>query len=156
MRKKNFLNTPIYRRIGLTKKEYEDNNILRVHERNFVKRFTERGEDIKWIKRDSLVDTKTGGYYPTNDFIWNNQEWELKSILKKNFSEGTVIKRINESVDKGKRNIFLDLGNNILQEKLLKRLCEYNSSRIKNKAKKRYINNIIVYDKKGLHKIVLK
>ena len=60
MRKKNFLNTPIYRRIGLTKKEYEDNNILRVHERNFVKRFTERGEDIKCIKRDSLVYTKTG------------------------------------------------------------------------------------------------
>ena len=57
------LNTPIYKRIGLTKREYEDNNILKAHERDFIKRFIKRGEDIKWIKRDSLVDAKTGGYY---------------------------------------------------------------------------------------------
>ena len=155
LEKQKILSTPIFKRIGLTRKEYLDENIIKRQEKEFVRKFTKRGEKIVWIKRDSKVDIKTGIYYPTNDFIWCKDEWELKSRCGKTVRDKTVIKRINESVDKEKRRICLDLGNNIPTERLLEKLSSYNISRSQNQ-KKRYVKNIIIYDKEGLWEIILK
>ena len=146
---------PIYKRIGLTRKSYYDYDIVKPEERDFIKRFTRKGEKIKWIERNRKVSTYEVGYLPTNDFVWKGKEWELKSKTKGKIKERTIVRRINESVDKDKRNIFLDLGNRNASKKLIERLRKYNVSRIKTIDKRRYVKNIVVWDKTGIFKIEL-
>lgn len=150
---KEILNTPVYKSIGLTRREYYNQDIMKTQERRFVRKFTFRGERIMWIKRDSKVAPGGIGYLPTNDFVWKGIEWELKSTTAKRIKERTVIRRINESVDSGKNNICIDLGKNTVTPKLLKRLIQYNVSRVKDR--KRHIENIIVFDREGLYKVEL-
>ncbi|HKM20276.1 MAG TPA: hypothetical protein VJY47_03620 [Candidatus Dojkabacteria bacterium] len=113
---------PIYKKIGLTRKNYYSYDIVKPEERDFIKRFIRKGEEIKWIERNRKVNPNEVGYLPTNDFVWKGKEWELKSKTQGKIKERTIIRRINESVDKGKRNIFLDLGNRKASSKLIERL----------------------------------
>ena len=144
---------PIYKKVGLTRKSYYDYDIVKPKERDFIKRFTRRQEKIKWIERNLKVSHNEVGYLPTNDFVQKGKEWELKSKTEGKIKERTIIRRINEAVDKWKRNIFLDLGNRKASTKLVERLQRYNISRANTIHKKRYVKNIVVWDKTGVFKI---
>ena len=86
------LKTPLYKRIGLSLKEYNNEDILKVQEKEFAQRFTDLGYSIRWISR--AQPSKNGGYIPTNDFEWNGIEWELKSLAKAKYgSIRALIKR---------------------------------------------------------------
>lgn len=142
-------NTPIYKRIGLTKKEYNNAEIIKEHEKDFVKRFTQLGFKITWISR--IKKKKSGGYFPTNDFIWNNIEWELKRPLKKKYKP--IYNRIRDARTSGKMNFIIDLGEATLTQKLAESLAEYNLRKTKAQSK---IRRLLVMDKQGLVKIILK
>lgn len=149
------LDTSVYKKIGLTKREYYDDNIIKPLERSFVKRFTKLGEQVVWIKRSSKLLPSGIGYCPTNDFIWRGKEWELKTSISEKIVTRTVINKINTSVDRGKRNVFLEFPDKEITTYLKTKLSEYNISR-RNTITKRYVDHIVVWDKTGLYQIVLK
>lgn len=148
---KKILEIPVYRRIGLSKKQYENDDIIKPYERDFAKRITEMGFRIKWIPRNSDILTPTGGYLPTNDFVWNHLEFELKKPLKKKYKP--IYNRIKEGRDKGKVNFVIDLGNSILNRKLVESLTEFNIRKDKNRNK---IEKLYILDKKQFVEIILK
>ncbi|MGI6484605.1 MAG: hypothetical protein ACOX0R_03210 [Candidatus Dojkabacteria bacterium] len=139
---------PLYKRIGLTVKQFNDDDIIKPHEREFVRKFTKLGHRIKWIVRDKTA--KDGvGYLPTNDFIWRDKEWELKKPQKKKYCNAKrLIKKGRES---DKQNYILDYGNALLSEKVAKQLSLYN---VRNK--KKTITRLFVVDREGLKEIVLR
>jgi len=147
--KKNLKTTPIYKRIGLTKQEYYNNNIIKPHERTFTEEFTKRGYKITWISRIRKKSESSTGYLPTSDFIWNDLEWELKQPEKAQYSNiKNLLKRGSKS---GKKNFLIDLKYTTLKWNLTERLARYNLEREQYKIERLY-----VLDKKGLYEILLK
>lgn len=142
------MNTPIYKRIGLSLVEYMDKNLIKDHEKDFAKRFTNKYFKIKWItKREK--DFSTGNILPNNDFIWNNEEWELKGVKTKKYS--SISKLIKDARKGGKRNLFIDFGKAELKTLLAKDLSTYN---LKNPTKS--IKKLYMFDREGVKKILLK
>jgi len=135
----------------LTKKQYENNDIIKPYERDFVKRITKMGFRIKWISRNSNISIPMGGYLSTNDFVWNNLEFELKRPLKKKYK--SIYNRINEARNKGKVNFVIDLGDSILKRKLAESLTEFNIRKNKEQNK---IERLYILDKKQFVEIILK
>ncbi len=138
---------PLYKRIGLTAKQFNDDDIIKPHEREFVRKFTKFGYRIRWIVRDKTA--KGGvGYLPTNDFIWRGKEWELKSPKVKRYS--SIFNMIRRGARKGKENFMIDLGKSVLQTNLLSQLSTYNTRNPNNKIKVLY-----VVDKESLTRVPL-
>ena len=75
---------PLYERIGLTRKEYYNDDILKPHERDFVRKFSRLGEEVRWITKRER-DFLTKELLPNNDFIWKDLEWELKRPEQKRY-----------------------------------------------------------------------
>lgn len=138
----------MYERVGLTKREYYNDDILKPHERDFVRKFSRLGEEVRWIKRDS-VNPKTLGYNPTNDFVWRGKEWELKKPKVKKYKN--IVKMIKPSINQEKKNFMIDFGNAILKEGLEIQLSRYN---VRNT--RRRIKNLYIFDREGLKKILLR
>ena len=141
------LKTPLHKRIGLSLRDCNDNNIFKVQEKDFAQRFTDLGHPIRWINR--AQPSKNGGYIPTNDFKWDGIEWELKRPLKQRY--GSISGLIKKGVISGKRNYIIDLKGASLQEKVAEQLSMYNK---RNKGKE--ISRLLIFDKEGLKEIVLK
>ncbi|HKM19806.1 MAG TPA: hypothetical protein VJY47_01130 [Candidatus Dojkabacteria bacterium] len=141
------LKTPLHKRIGLSLKEYNNEDILKVQEKEFAQRFTDLGYSIRWISR--AQPSKNGGYIPTNDFEWNGIEWELKRPLKQSY--GSISGLIKKGVISGKKNYVIDLKGASLEEKVARQLSMYNK---RNKGKE--ISKLLIFDKGGLKEIILK
>lgn len=137
---------PLHEKIGLTLKQFNDSDIIKPHERAFVERFIGMGNKIKWIVR---IKRGMTGYLPTNDFVWNGLEWELKKPKRKNYRSVKIL--IQTGVKSGKKNYILDFGNALLKEKVARQLGMYN---LRNREKS--ISRLFVVDREGLKKIVLK
>lgn len=133
--KRKIIQTPVYKRVGLSRREYYDDDLIKPHERRFLQRFTRRGEKIKWIKRDD-INVETGGYYPTNDFEWKKEQWELKEPKRKRYCR--IAKMIRES-SSIKENFMIDFGNTEITEVLARQLAMYNINNPKRIIKKLYI-----------------
>lgn len=130
------LDTPVYKRIGLSQEQYMDDNIIKPHEREFAEKFTDLGYKIKWISR--IRERKLGtGYLPTNDLIWNNEEWELKRAKKKKYA--SISKLIKEGRKSEKMNFIIDLDRSTLKENLAKNLAMYNKNNPQNTIQKLYL-----------------
>ena len=140
------LKTPLYKRIGLSLREYSNEDILKVQEKEFAQRFTDLGYSIRWISR--AQPSKNGGYIPTNDFEWNGIEWELKSPEKARY--GGIKALIKRGASLGKENFIIDLKGALLQNKLSKQLSLYNKNNPENK-----ISRLLILDREGLKEIVL-
>ncbi len=140
------LKTPLYKRIGLSLREYSNEDILKVQEKEFAQRFTDLGYSIRWISR--AQPSKNGGYIPTNDFEWNGIEWELKSLAKAKY--GSIRALIKRGALSGKKNFIVDLKGALLRSKLSKQLSSYNKNNPENK-----ISRLLVLDREGLKKIIL-
>lgn len=147
------LKTPLYERIGITRNEFYNKDMMKPQERKFAREFTKRGEKIKWILPEKRIVGKDR--QPTNDFIWKKKEWELKSTLSKNIVSRTILKKINKATDRGKRNIFIDCRGKCIDNKTLWKLSRYNISHFKRGVKERFVNNIVIWDNTGLKEIVL-
>jgi len=141
------LKTPLHKRIGLSLREYNNEDILKVQEKEFAQRLTDLGYPIRWINR--VQPSKNGGYIPTNDFEWNGIEWELKRPLKQSY--GSISGLIKKGVISGKKNYVIDLKGASLEEKVARQLSMYNK---RNKGKE--ISKLLIFDKGGLKEIILK
>lgn len=138
---------PLYKRIGLTAKQFNDDDIIKPHEREFVRKFTKLGHRIRWIVRDKTA--KDGvGYLPTNDFMWRRKEWELKSPKVKRYN--SIFNMIRRGARKGKENFMIDLGKSVLQSNLFSQLSTYNTRNPNNQIKLLY-----VVDKESLTRVSL-
>ncbi len=140
------LKTPLHKRIGLSLRDCNDNNIFKVQEKDFAQRFTDLGYPIRWINR--AQPSKNGGYIPTNDFEWDGIEWELKSPEKARY--GSIKALIKRGASLGKENFIIDLKGALLESKLSKQLSSYNKNNPENK-----ISRLLVLDREGLKKIIL-
>lgn len=145
--KKKIHDTPVYKRIGMTEKQYNNNDLIKEHEKVFVERFTDLGHKIKWVSRTKKKKSGTG-YLPTNDFIWNDKEWECKSISNQKYS--SISRRLRIPISQGKENFFLVMQNKILATKLSKQLASFNL-----RKQERRIERLIVWDKEGIKEISL-
>ena len=139
---------PLYERIGLTRKEYYNDDILKPHERDFVRKFSRLGEEMRWIKR-SEINHKTGGFHPTNDFIWNSIKFELKKPKVKKYNN--IFKMMKRSIRQGKKNFMIDLGDSPLSMNLVLQLETYNQ-----RNPLYPIDRLYVVDRNSITKIVLK
>lgn len=133
--RRKIIQTLVYKRVGLSRREYYDDDLVKPHERRFLQRFTRRGEIIKWIKRDD-INVETGGYYPTNDFEWKEEQWELKEPKRKRYSRIAKMIRSSSSI---KENFMIDFGNTGVTEVLTRQLAMYNINNPKRPIKKLYI-----------------
>lgn len=125
-----------------------DNNIIKPHEREFAENFTNIGFKMKWISR--IKKRSSGiGYLPTNDFIWQGEELELKGVKTKKYS--SISKLIKDARKGGKRNLFIDFGKAELKTLLAKDLSTYN---LKNPRKS--IKGLYLLDREGVKEILLK
>jgi hypothetical protein len=79
------------------------NEKLEHHEQCFYKSFANENRYIEIIARDRSV----GCAKPTNDFTWNNKEFELKSPTASSYKN--IERIIRTATKKNKRNIMLDL-----------------------------------------------
>lgn len=96
-------NIPLHKRIGLSLQEFKDTNIFKIDEKDFSQRFTNYGHSIHWINRvQPAKDNK--GYKPTNDFVWNGIEWELKSTRKAKY--GSIKSLVKRGALSGIRKLY--------------------------------------------------
>lgn len=137
----------VHKRIGLTQKQYLDNNVIKENEKEFVEQFTELGYKIKWITKRKK-NLKTGQILPNNDFVWNEIEWECKSISNPKYS--SISRRLRIPTLQGKKNIFLDMRDKTLSVKLYKQLASFNV-----RKRERRIERLVIWDKKGVKEIDL-
>jgi hypothetical protein len=144
--KKKIMDTPVYKRISLPLEEYINDDLIKPHEKEFVENFTNLGFKIKWICRNREKDD--GSYYPTNDFIWNNEEWECKSIFNQKYS--SIAKRLRIPILQGKKKFFIYMKNKKLSTKLSCQLANFNIRKRTNQ-----IERLIVLDKESVKEIIL-
>ena len=140
---------PLYERIGLTREEYYNNDILKPHERDFVRRFSRLGEEMRWVKRDCKIAPSGIGYLPTNDFIWRGREWELKKPKVKKYNN--IFKMMKRSTRQGKKNFMIDLGDSTLFMNLILQLETYNQ-----RNPLYPIDRLYVVDRNSVTKIILR
>ncbi len=141
-------NTPIHQRIGVTLEQYLDDDVIKVQEREFAKRFTLLGYKVKWILRSRRIGADGISYLPTNDFIWNYIQWELKTPKVKKYNN--IFNMIKKGLRQGKKNYILDFGKSLLTDRLAESLSLYN---VRNP--KRQIYRLYVLDRECLKKILL-
>jgi hypothetical protein len=139
--------TPLHKRIGLSITNFNDDNIIKVQEKDFAKKFTNLGYSIKWINR--IQPSDNGGYIPTNDFQWNSKEWELKKPKVKRYN--SIFNMIKKATNKGKKRFILDFRQSSINRKLAENLSTYN---IRNPHKQ--ILELLVFEKHTLMRILLK
>ncbi len=138
---------PIYKKIGLTRKEYKDWNIIKEHEKDFVARFTRLGYRIKWIKSAKRI--KGRKRKPTNDFIWRGEEWELKT--PKNPKYCFISDLINKGTKQGKKNFIIDI-----KEKYFKQQLKHQLSLFNQRTKGPKLDKLLVFHKNGISKVTMK
>lgn len=146
-KRREIVRTPVYKRVGLLKREYMNDDLIKEHEREFVERFTNLGFMIRWICRNRKK--KDGGYYPTNDFIWENKEWELKKPQVKKYN--SIFNMIKKAERRGKKRFILDFGQTHIGSKLAQQLSTYN---IRNPEKQ--IEELLILEKDILVRVLLK
>ncbi|MGI5897863.1 MAG: hypothetical protein ACOX6Q_01745 [Candidatus Dojkabacteria bacterium] len=139
--------TPLHKRIELSLEEYNDENIFKAQEKDFAQRFTNLGYSIRWIKPDTSGKGKIA--QPTNDFVWNNNQWELKTVQYAKYS--SISKTVRHAIKRGKRNFMIDLGRKKLTRTLAFQLSKFNRRTQGNKA-----TRILVFTRGEIIEIVLK
>jgi hypothetical protein len=95
---------------------------LEPHERAFVNRMVKNGESLEWI-------SKSTEQKPTNDFIWNDEEWELKNTSPDYYGiRGRIMKTVYKALKSNftKDRFIIDIGENRITNELLKEVANYN------------------------------
>lgn len=103
---------------------------LKTQEVEFVNNFTSFGNNIKWIPKDIPKDGVQAK--PTNDFVWNGLEWELKTSSTLKYK--TVASYIRDGIRQGKENFMIDIYTKTKIDKFRKQIATYNSRNPNNKA----------------------
>lgn len=122
---------------------------LEMHEIVFLERFRALGNHYEWIPKDMK------SHEPTNDFTWAElgADAELKSMTSMKYR--SIAQRINDSVTKAsqqgvsKENFIIDLGQETIPDKLVRRLALYN------RVHESTIKSLFVLDANGLNRIEL-
>ena len=109
-------------------------NDLTTEEKAFIYDFERNGYKIdKIIPKDYGTPRK-----PTNDFIINGLEWEMKTPKRK-LKYSTMSAHIKDAVKQGKENFIINLNNRYYDQKSIYQLSQYNSKNPDNKTKKIFI-----------------
>lgn len=118
---------------------------FKAQEKEFVNNFTAMGNNIRWIPKD--VPKNGEPPKPTNDFIWNKLEWELKTSSSLKYK--TVAGYIRDGVKQGKQNFMIDVYAKKNIKKFKQQIAAYNARNPQNKAKR-----ISLFTKDGIVDIV--
>ena len=109
-------------------------NDLTTEEKAFIYDFERNGYKIdKIIPKDYGIPRK-----PTNDFIINGLEWEMKTPKRK-LKYSTMSTHIKDAVKQGKENFIINLNNRYYDQKSIYQLSQYNSKNPNNKVDKIFI-----------------
>lgn len=88
-----------------------------------------------------MPEPKSDFSTPTSDFIINNIEWELKTIMKDKIGRNTIRNEIYKATDRGKRNIFID---NYQEKHDVKKLMEMIEKHISIEKNDKLIDNLVL------------
>ena len=105
-------------------------------------------KSIQWIDKNKT--DRSGKKLPTNDYIYNGKEFELKTPETQ--KPRSISRTISIAASQGKKNIMINLKDKKLNKSLLTRLESYNSTHTKD----RQVNSIFVFAEGKEIKISLK
>lgn len=108
-------------------------NDLTTEEKAFIYDFERNGYKI-----DKIISKDYETFKPTNDFIINGLEWEMKTP-EKSLKYSTMSKHIRNAAKQGKKNFIINLNNKHSDEKSIHQLKQYNSKNSNNKVDKIFI-----------------
>lgn len=108
-------------------------NDLTAEEKAFIYDFERNGYKI-----NKIIPKDYETFKPTNDFIINGLEWEMKTP-EKSLKYSTMSKHIRNAAKQGKKNFIINLNNKHSDEKSIYQLKQYNSKNPNNKVDKIFI-----------------
>ena len=133
------------------KKQKEIYDSLEEHEKAFYDAFRENIGEIELIPKDTPAYGELAK--PTNDFIWNRMEWELKATFGLKYK--TTASHIRDAAKQGKKNFILDIHSKSSQtkavSKFLSQIKNYNSRNPQNQ-----IDNLFALTSDGLIELIKK
>lgn len=103
------------------------------HEQDFYERAIKEFGNVERVPKADNT--------PTGDFIINNEEWELKSLILEKLNKFTVRNEIFRATDKGKRNIFID---NYQEKHDIKQIVEMAEKHIAIEKNDKLIDGLVV------------
>lgn len=109
-------------------------NDLTAEEKAFIYDFERNGYKI-----DKVISKDYETFKPTNDFIINGLEWEMKTP-EKSLKYSTMSTHIRNAIKQNKENFIINLQGKYYSEKALRQLSDYNSRNPSHKLK-----NLIIY-----------
>ena len=109
-------------------------NDLTTEEKAFIYDFERNGYKI-----DKVISKDYETFKPTNDFIINGLEWEMKTP-EKSLKYSTMSTHIRNAIKQNKENFIINLQGKYYSEKALRQLSDYNSRNPSYKLK-----NLIIY-----------
>lgn len=108
-------------------------NDLTTEEKAFIYDFERNGYKI-----DKVISKDYETFKPTNDFIINGLEWEMKTP-EKSLKYSTMSAHIKDAVKQDKKNFIINLNNKHSDEKSIYQLKQYNTKNPNNKVDKIFI-----------------
>ena len=117
-----------------SKLNQNDPEYMYPHEQDFYERLVKKYGEVDRIPKSDFST-------PTSDFIINNIEWELKTIMKDKIGRNTVRNEIYKATDRGKRNIFID---NYQEKHDVKKLMEMIEKHISIEKNDKLIDNLVL------------
>ena len=117
-----------------SKLNQNDSEYMYPHEQDFYERLVKKYGEVDRIPKSDFST-------PTSDFIINNIEWELKTIMKDEIGRNTVRNEIYKATDRGKRNIFID---NYQEKHDVKKLMEMIEKHISIEKNDKLIDNLVL------------
>ena len=117
-----------------SKLNQDDPEYMYPHEQDFYERLVKKYGEIDRIPKSDFST-------PTSDFMINNIEWELKTIMKDKIGRNTVRNEIYKATDRGKRNIFID---NYQEKHDVKKLMEMIEKHISIEKNDKLIDNLVL------------
>ena len=109
-------------------------NDLTAEEKAFIYDFERNGYKI-----DKVISKDYETFKPTNDFIINGLEWEMKTP-EKSLKYSTMSTHIRNAIKQNKENFIINLQGKYYSEKALRQLSDYNSRNPSYKLK-----NLVIY-----------
>ena len=109
-------------------------NDLTTEEKAFIYDFERNGYKI-----DKIISKDYETFKPTNDFIINGLEWEMKTP-EKSLKYSTMSTHIRNTIKQNKENFIINLQGKYYNEKALRQLSDYNSRNPSYKLK-----NLVIY-----------